>query len=421
MSYRLALLVAAGTTALGTAYAQDKEGYYATGGLNYTYEFGENDFQSEANSGTFDAQEFDSRLETSDGFGVYAGLGKYFSRGFRGEIEASWRNQDVEELPGDGALFAGFPTGANGQNVTVGAEGPQSRGDNRELGEFSVGALMLNGYKDFNFDIAGRFQPYLGAGIGIAKVRADFDNVDDQQAVTDNDPLDDLPIGYRIYASNDDFVPAVQGLAGINFGITENLSVNLGYRYMRTAEYDFEAYVNNEVADVTGEYEVHETTLGLRWDFGAGVAPTPVVEPQPQVRTKTCLDGTVVPMNQPCPTAAEEGLTPADLATVVYFEFDRADLSPAARTLLQRRAEEASDLDIVEIVVSGNTDTSGSDSYNERLSARRAQVVRDALVSYGIDGSKIQIRALGETTLAKPTQDGVKEPLNRRTEVEFDF
>jgi outer membrane protein OmpA-like peptidoglycan-associated protein len=420
MSYRLALLVAAGTTALGTASAQDNEGFYATAGGSYAFEAGENDFESEANSGSFDAQEFDTEIDLSSGFGVYGGLGRYFSRGFRGEVELAWRIQDVEELPGDDLGFRGFPTGANGQNVLVGANGARSVGDNRDLGEFAVGTLMVNGYKDFNFDIAGRFQPYLGAGIGIAKVRADFDNVDDQVATLDNDDLDG-PVGYRIFVQNDDYVPAVQGLAGVNYGITDNLSLNLGYRYVRTAEYDFEAFVNNEVTDVTGGYEVHEATVGLRWDFGTGAAPIAAPAPQPQPQTKTCLDGTVVPMNQPCPTDVDEGLTPADLATVVYFEFDRADLSPAARTLLQRRANEASDLDIVEIVISGNTDTSGSASYNERLSARRARVVRDAMVSFGMDPSKIEIRALGESNLAKPTQDGVREPLNRRTEVEFDF
>jgi outer membrane protein OmpA-like peptidoglycan-associated protein len=416
MSYRIALLVAAGTMALGTASAQDaKEGFYATGGASYAFEFDENDFESEANSGAFDAQEFDTELQTSSGFGVYAGLGKYFSRGLRGEVELSWRIQDIDDLPGDGAGFAGFPTGGNGQNIGGGA----SLGDNRELGEIAVGALMLNGYKDFNLDVAGRFQPYVGAGIGIARVRADFDNVDDQPAVQDDDVLT-APVGFRIFAQNDDYVPALQGLAGFNVEMTDSLSLNLGYRYLRTATYDFEAFVNNERADVEGRYNVHEASIGLRWDFGASAAPVQTVAPQPQPQTKTCLDGTVVPMNQPCPEV-DEGLTPADLATVVYFEFDRSDLSPAANQLLQRRAEEASGLDIIEVLVSGNTDTSGSASYNEQLSARRARVVRDALVSYGVDASKIQIRALGESNLAKPTQDGVKEPLNRRTEVEFDF
>ena len=59
--------------------------------------------------------------------------------------------------------------------------------------------------------------------------------------------------------------------------------------------------------------------------------------------------------------------------------------------------------------------------YNQRLSQRRANVVRDALVANGIDSSVISIEALGESNPAKPTADGIREPLNRRTEVEFEF
>lgn len=425
MSYRIALLAAAGTMALGAASAQDKEGYYGALGGSYAWEYGRNDFQSDAASGEPDLQQFDSRLEMGDGFGLYGAFGKHFPRGLRGEFELSFRTQNVEEMPGDGLGFAGFPTGANGQNVVTGEAGVRSLGDNRDLGNFNVTTGMVNVYKDFNLDIAGRLTPYVGAGIGFANVRADFDNVDDQRAATTADFGAGRPVGYRILASNDDYVTAVQGLAGVSMALAENLSLDVGYRYLRTGEYDFEAFVNNVPTEVTGEYSVHETTVGLRWDFGAGAAPAP--RPVPVVRetepeTKTCFDGTVVPIGQPCPVAAaDEGLTPAELRTVVYFDLNSATLTPAARTLLQRRAAEAADLDLVEVLVSGNTDTSGSASYNERLSSQRAAVVREALIGFGIDADLIRVRALGESNLAKPTADGVKEPLNRRTEIDFDF
>lgn len=413
MRIRLALLAAAGVAALGTASAQDKEGLYAAAGVGYVWEYAENDFQSSANSGSPDAQEFDSRLETGDGVAFYAALGKYFDRGIRGEFELSFREQEVEDMPGDGAGFAGFPTGGNSQNLAL--------GDNEPLGEIGVTAAMFNVYKDFNFDIAGRITPYIGGGIGFAKVRGDFDNIDDQPAITDAALASATPpVGFRIGVSNDDYVTAFQGLVGLSFEVAENLSVDLGYRYLQTGEYDFEAYVNNEPVEVTGVYSVQETTIGLRWDFGAGPAAAPVARAaQPQPQTKTCFDGTVVPMNQPCPVADEDSISAEELALVVYFEFDSAELTPSAQNLIRNRSAEARDLDIVEVLVSGNTDTSGNSGYNERLSARRAQVVRDALVANGIDASKIRIRALGETNPAKPTADGVREPLNRRTEVDF--
>ena len=47
--------------------------------------------------------------------------------------------------------------------------------------------------------------------------------------------------------------------------------------------------------------------------------------------------------------------------------------------------------------------------------------MRDALVSNGVPGNNIQVRAFGEERPARPTEDGVREPLNRRTEVRITF
>jgi outer membrane protein OmpA-like peptidoglycan-associated protein len=71
--------------------------------------------------------------------------------------------------------------------------------------------------------------------------------------------------------------------------------------------------------------------------------------------------------------------------------------------------------------VIGHTDTSGSTQYNQGLSERRASVVRDALVARGIGAGSITTQAHGETDLARPTRDGVREPLNRRTAVTISF
>jgi OmpA-OmpF porin, OOP family len=48
-------------------------------------------------------------------------------------------------------------------------------------------------------------------------------------------------------------------------------------------------------------------------------------------------------------------------------------------------------------------------------------VVRDALVARGINAGSIRTEARGETDLAQPTRDGVREPLNRRTAVTISF
>ena len=106
---------------------------------------------------------------------------------------------------------------------------------------------------------------------------------------------------------------------------------------------------------------------------------------------------------------------------MVYFEWDRSNLNAAATTVIDEAAQRAHACNITAATVVGHTDTSGSTAYNMGLSQRRADVVRDALVSRGIDASTITTQARGETDLAKPTRNGVREPLNRRTAVTITF
>ncbi len=71
------------------------------------------------------------------------------------------------------------------------------------------------------------------------------------------------------------------------------------------------------------------------------------------------------------------------------------------------------------VAVNGYTDTAGSKQINQALSLRRAKTVANALVKSGIEKEKIETNGYGETNLAVPTLDGVAEPKNRRTTIEF--
>ena len=73
------------------------------------------------------------------------------------------------------------------------------------------------------------------------------------------------------------------------------------------------------------------------------------------------------------------------------------------------------------MVIVGHTDSSGSTKYNQGLSERRAKSVADAMVSAGVSQSALQTEAKGESELAVPTGDGVKEPLNRRATISVNF
>ena len=76
--------------------------------------------------------------------------------------------------------------------------------------------------------------------------------------------------------------------------------------------------------------------------------------------------------------------------------------------------------DLTAVAVSGHTDSVGSDAYNVKLGQRRADVVKDYLVSKGVPGSKITTKSFGESqpVASNKTADGRAK--NRRAEVDVD-
>jgi outer membrane protein OmpA-like peptidoglycan-associated protein len=105
----------------------------------------------------------------------------------------------------------------------------------------------------------------------------------------------------------------------------------------------------------------------------------------------------------------------------VYFEWDRSSLNQAALDTLDAAVAQARACNVANVQIVGHTDTSGATQYNDALSARRANVVRDALVARGMGADAVQTRAAGERELAETTSDGVREPLNRRASVTIAF
>jgi OOP family OmpA-OmpF porin len=101
----------------------------------------------------------------------------------------------------------------------------------------------------------------------------------------------------------------------------------------------------------------------------------------------------------------------------VYFDFDSWSLSAEALGKLQQAVDGARTGGQSRITIVGHTDTSGEAGYNQRLSERRANVVRDVLVQLGARADAIQTSGVGESDLEVPTADGVREPRNRRSVV----
>jgi OOP family OmpA-OmpF porin len=102
---------------------------------------------------------------------------------------------------------------------------------------------------------------------------------------------------------------------------------------------------------------------------------------------------------------------------LVFFDWDRADLTDRARQIIGEAAGGARRVSATKIEVAGHADRSGTPQYNQRLSERRAQAVAAELVRQGVARTDIAITAFGESRPLVPTADGVREPQNRRVEI----
>ncbi len=104
---------------------------------------------------------------------------------------------------------------------------------------------------------------------------------------------------------------------------------------------------------------------------------------------------------------------------LVFFDFNKSDLTPQAVEIVDTAAKNAGPAKVTQLTVTGHTDTVGSDAYNMRLSRRRAESVAAQLEKDGIPSSEIEIVAKGKRDLLVPTGDGVREPQNRRVQIVY--
>lgn len=102
---------------------------------------------------------------------------------------------------------------------------------------------------------------------------------------------------------------------------------------------------------------------------------------------------------------------------LVFFDWDRFDITAEAATTLDAMATNFPACGNAAVSISGYTDLSGSDAYNQGLSERRAEAVRQYLAGKGMAGASMTTRGFGESNPRVPTEDGVREVQNRRVEI----
>ena len=125
----------------------------------------------------------------------------------------------------------------------------------------------------------------------------------------------------------------------------------------------------------------------------------------------------------PCPPkeVTPEPVAVEPISGVVLFDFDVDVPNDEGETALQELISEFQDRVPDRVTVSGHADRAGTESYNQDLSQRRADNVAKRLIGGGIDASSVTVEAFGESRPAVATEDGVREPANRRVEVGSSF
>jgi OOP family OmpA-OmpF porin len=261
----------------------------------------------------------------------------------------------------------------------------------REWGADGAGSGDLRAYNIFanalyDFMPNSNWSPYLGAGAGVVRYSSDG-------------------LAFSTVTSNDQSNTwGVQGIAGMWYALNDNWLLSADYRYMYTGDAKLDT---SGASTIEPDNTIHTVMLGLTYRFGAPAKPSPA----------PAAMAAPAPAPAPAPAAAPAPAPRAPETYIVFFAFDKSDISPVASQVLDRAVADFRATGSTNVRIEGNADRSGGNAYNQRLSQRRADSVAAYLRSKGIAQGAIQTAANGEERPRVPTADGVRNDENRNAQV----
>lgn len=122
------------------------------------------------------------------------------------------------------------------------------------------------------------------------------------------------------------------------------------------------------------------------------------------------------PAATPAPVVKEEAAPVKAVANVVYFDFDKYDLTPEARAILLAHAEKLKGSS-ASVRLEGHADERGSREYNMALGEKRAKAARDFLVLQGVKAASLEVVSYGEERPVATGHDETSYSQNRRVEI----
>jgi len=325
--------------------------------------------------------------------GIETQLDAVISDGWDVGLKASWVNAQYT----DALIPCNTFTASGAGFVPVGQQVSMCPSNGR-IGETPKFHLTLQ--SEYDYDTGTSYQPFISGlfsyqpGWHSSIVNFDYPDL----------PLLNLYAGVRNEDEGWDFTLFVKNVFDL-----DRIRQTAASNYQQATSV-VQVYNNNALAagaPIDSGYRAVNVTLPreigvtLRYRFGGG-ASEPEAAPAAYV---------------PPPVQA---VAPAPKSYLVFFDFNKSDLTPQAKDIVDTAAKNASATKVTQLTVTGHTDTVGSDAYNMRLSRRRAESVAAQLEKDGIPSSEIGIVAKGKRDLLVPTADGVKEPQNRRVQIVFD-
>jgi len=357
-SLRVRLVAAATAVALAGSFSMSAAAQYDYDDRWYVSAFG--------GLAAMDSDRFN--VDDAGIFGI--GIGKFLSEDFSLEFELDRIDSDLTPPPGFGSGFNAKSFGLFGRYHLLSAD--------------------------------DQVRPYFGFGIG-GSYRPSFD--------TDSIPFDK---DTNIYVS-----PVV--------GLAMNLNDNFGARIQAALRRDVGGDSSNTIG---GSYTDYLFTAGITYKFGDPPAPPPPpAQPAPPpppapVDGDDDRDG-VKNSRDKCPNTRAGAVVDADGCEVqviidlpnVNFAFDKAELTQDSFRILDDAVATLNRHKNVKIEVAGHTDSVGTDNYNLDLSDRRAAVVRDYLISKGINADRMTSAGYGESRPIASNDSDAGRARNRRTEL----
>jgi len=126
-----------------------------------------------------------------------------------------------------------------------------------------------------------------------------------------------------------------------------------------------------------------------------------------------------VPVAQAEEPVAAPTSTKVVLNADTFFDFDKTTIKPEGQQILDQIASQVQSIQLETLIATGHTDSTGPEAYNQGLSERRANSVKEYLVSKGVPADRIYTEGKGELSpvASNATREGRAQ--NRRVEIEI--